>query len=109
MGLSKLHVRYIQTQNNFFVTTPSIKEKKFNIKMLYIRNANSFYLINNDEPIEGATTLTLNFKHKNEYMDTFECVTTTNIVEKGSEEFETALLFFHQDASKVKQILLLNL
>jgi len=109
MALSKLHVRYIQTQNNFYITTDTITDQKISKEFLYIKNSNSFYLINNSDTITNDTKLTLKFKHANDFMQSFECQTDIILVEKNSEDFETALLFFNTNANKVKQLLLLTL
>ena len=109
MALSKLHVRYIQTQNNFYITTDTLKEDKQSQELLYIKDSSHFYFINSGEPIADKSTLTLNFKHKNDFMDTLECQTDVTVVEKNTKEYETALLFFNLKSSQIKQVLLLTL
>ncbi|HFU74586.1 MAG TPA: hypothetical protein ENK65_03435 [Helicobacteraceae bacterium] len=109
MALSKLHVRYIQTQDTFYITTNNIENKKLSKECLYIKDTQHFYFINNNESLDNDETVTLQFKHANNYMSSFECSTTVSIVDKESEDFASALLFFNINAVKVKQLVLLSI
>jgi len=107
--LSKLHVRFIQTQKSFFL----IKNKdsggdKLPLEQLYIKYNDSFYFVNLvDEITQQAFSLL--FKESNDYLINLRCDVTAKVIEKGSDEYEDALLFFHSDASDVKQLLLLSI
>lgn len=106
--LSKLHVRFIQTQKSFFL----IKSKdsdgdKLPLEQLYIKDNSSFYFVNLGDEIPQHT-FSLLFKESNDYLKNLRCNVAAKVIEKGSDEYEDALLFFHADASDVKQLLLLS-
>lgn len=106
--LSKLQVRFIQTQKSFFLQNDQdSKNKKFPLNDLYIKDSNNFYFANQSDVLNNQSTLTLLFKEKNDYLSTFSCKVIVNVIENESDEYEDALLFFHQDPATVKQVLLL--
>ena len=107
--LSKLQVRFIQTQKSFFLQNDNdSKNSKLPLDNLYIKDSNSFYFANQSDVLDDKSMLTLLFKEKNDYLSTFTCKTTAHVIENGSDEYEDALLFFHQDPETIKQVLLLT-
>jgi len=107
--LSKLHVRFIQTQKSFFlIKNKGTNGDKLPLEQLYIKNNGSFYFINLGDEI-GQQIFTLLFKESNDYLKSLRCDVSANVIEKGSDEFEDALLFFHADASEVRQLLQLSI
>lgn len=107
--LSKLHVRFIQTQKSFILR----KDDKSNgntlpLKRLYIKNNSSFYFVNQDDNIQERQALSLLFNASNDYLKSLQCGVAAQIIEKGSDEYEDALLFFHLNESDVKQLILLT-
>lgn len=107
--LSKLHVRYIQTQKSFsLIKDEGSSGDKLPLEQLYIKNNGSFYFVNLGNEI-GQHTLTLLFKESNDYLKKLRCVVSANVIEKGSDEYDDALLFFHTNASDVKELLLLSI
>ena len=108
--LSKLHVRFIQTQMSFFLQRgENSKNEKIPLENLYIKNTSEFYLANQADGIQDGLSLNLSFKKSNEYLKSLRCVISVKVVEKGSDEYEEALLFFHQDESTIRQVLLLTI
>ena len=107
--LSKLHVRYIQTQKSFTqLKSKNAKEQKLPLSQLYIKDNSSFYLIQKESPIQEKT-LSLLFKESTDALKTLQCDVTVSEVDKTSEAFEDALLFFNTDASQINQLLLLTI
>lgn len=107
--LSKLHVRFIQTQKSFFL----IKSKETNgdklpLEQLYIKSNGSFYFINLGDEI-GKPAFTLLFKESNDYLKSLRCDVSASVIDKGSDAYEDALLFFHADTSEVRQLLQLSI
>ena len=108
--LSKLHVRFIQTQESFFLQHgENAKQQKFPLENLYIKNSSNFYFANQSDTIEDGISINLSFKETNEYLKALRCEISVMVIEKESDEYEEALLFFHQDESTIKQVLLLNI
>lgn len=107
--LSKLHVRFIQTQNNFYLTSGTVKNQKVSKETLYIKDSTSFYLIAPANNFKEDEIVTLNFKHANDYLQSLECETNVHTIDKSSDLFDTALLFFNTDTSNIKTIYLLHL
>jgi hypothetical protein len=107
--LSKLHVRFIQTQKHFsLIRSEDESSQKLPLEQLYIKNNGSFYFVNlGDETRQHAFSLL--FKEPNDYLKSLQCDVSANAIEKGSHEYEDALLFFHADASDVKQLLQLSI
>ena len=108
--LSKLHVRFIQTQKSFFLQREeNSKQHKFPLENLYIKNSSNFYFANQSDTIEDGVSINLSFKESNDYLKVLRCEISVAVIEKGSDEYEEALLFFHQDESTIKQVLLLSI
>jgi len=107
MSLSKLHVRFIQTQENFYLKLEN-KEVKFPLSQLYVKDTDNFYIVLEDDSFKGDT-LSVSFKEKTPALNTLTCVFNVTKLSSDSEDYEDALLFFNVDESKIKQVLLLNL
>ena len=110
MALSKLHVRYIQSQKNFYLLqNGEDKEIKLPISQLYVKDTSNFYLVLKDTALDSSSTLSINYKEKTPALNTLSCNFNATVLGNDSEEHEDALLFFNIDESEVKQVLLLNL
>lgn len=108
--LSKLHVRFIQTQKSFFLQrSKESQAEKLALENLYIKNNNSFYFANQSNDIEDGTVILLSFKEANDYLTSLLCDVKVEVIDQQSDEYEDALLFFHQDAAVIKQLLLLQI
>ena len=107
-SLSKLYVRFIQTQQTFTLESKQQKQK-YSSSTLYIKDNSSFYLINNEESLSSGENATLNFSEKNDYLKALKCKIETTLLEVGGTEYETALLFFNVEPRTVKQVLLLKI
>ncbi len=107
--LSKLHVRFIQTQQHFSLKCESsaLKEK-LPLGQLYIKNNGHFYFANLSGDLQENSEVELAFTEANDYLTSLHCRCDVKVIEKGSEEYEEALLFFQQDASTINQVLLLR-
>jgi hypothetical protein len=107
--LSKLHIRYIQTQESFFLATQSkSKEEKIPLNRLYIKNSSSFYFVNLGDALQDGQEATLLFKEANGYLKSLRCAVTVHDILSSGDEYNDALLFFHIEPGKVKQLLLLT-
>jgi len=110
MNLSKLHVRFIQSQKNFYLQSDSDKKvHQLPISQLYVKDTNNFYLVLMDELNFEQDSLQINFKEKTPALNTLQCHFSLTQLCKTSEDYEDALLFFNVDEQKVKQVLLLTL
>ena len=108
--LSKLHVRFIQTQNSFILQRgENAKNEKLPLESLYIKNSSNFYFANQADDLQESSSISLSFKESNDYLKSLRCEISVIEIEKGSDEYEEALLFFHQDESTIKQVLLLTI
>lgn len=108
--LSKLHVRFIQSQTNFFLfTQDDTQGQKLPIAQIYVKDNSHFYLVNQNDPVPDEQTLRIVFKESTDALNTLECTVNLQALEQESEAYEDALLFFHADADKVTQLLLLNI
>lgn len=108
--LSKLHVRFIQSQKNFFLfVNDDTKGKKLPIAQIYVKNNNSLYFANLDDTIADSQTLRILFKESTDSLNTLECTLDIQTIDNQSEAYEDALLFFNVDTDKVTQLLLLNI
>lgn len=107
--LSKLHVRYIQTQKSFsLLTNAGTTEKKLPLFQLYIKDNGNFYLILKENPVHEKT-MSILFKEPTDALKTLRCDVLVSEIAKTDDSFEDTLLFFNTDTSKVKQVLLLNI
>lgn len=107
--LSKLHVRFIQTQKNFYLFKgEGTKGEKLPLSQLYVKDNNNFYLINQNSPI-SEDQVTLTFKEPTPALNTLTCKVSSQEMPNGSEEHEDALLFFNAEPQDVKQLLLLTI
>jgi len=107
--LSKLHVRFIQTQKSFFLRQDTdAKAQKLPLSQLYVKDNSSFYLINQNDPILDELHTVL-FKEPTDALISLQCDASVKEIDKRSDEFEDALLFFNMDSSSIKQMLLLNI
>ena len=108
--LSKLHVRFIQTQKSFFLQRgENAKNEKLPLEHLYIKNSSNFYFANQSDGIQDGSSISLSFKEANDYLKSLRCEISVKVIEKGSDEYEEARLFFHQDEATIKQLLLLTI
>jgi len=108
--LSKLHVRFIQSQKDFLlITNDDTKGQTLPVSQIYVKDNSSFYFLNQNNPIPDEQKLRILFKESTSALNTLECTLNIQTVEKGSETYEDALLFFHVDTSKVTQLLLLTI
>jgi len=108
--LSKLHVRFIQTQKNFtFQADKGSQKESISLGNLYIKNSNSFYFINTKSDLQNSSNAILMFNEKNDYLTQLECQCELTIIEDGSDDYEEGLLFFQQDKSSIKQLVLLTI
>lgn len=108
--LSKLHVRFIQTQKSFSLQqNEENQHKKFPLKNLYIKSNNSFYFLNQSDTIQDGSLITLSFNEANDYLTSMHCKVTVKEIEKKSDEYKEALLFFPINEASVHQLLLLTL
>ena len=108
--LSKLHVRFIQTQKNFkFQVDKGSKKEPISLNNLYIKNSNSFYFINTRSELKNSSNTILTFHEKNDYLTLLECQCELTVIEDGSDDYEEGLLFFQQDKSSIKQLVLLTI
>ena len=107
-SLTKLYVRFIQTQQTITLESKQQKQK-YSSSALYIKDNTSFYLVNNEGSLSSGEKMTLNFSEKNDYLKTLKCKVETMLLESGSDEYETALLFFNVEPRSVKQVLLLKI
>jgi len=110
MSLSKLHVRFIQSQKNFYLSQDdTIKEQKLPIAQLYVKDTSSFYLVITNEPLSQTDKLIIDFKEKTPALNTLKCHFKTTELTNDSEEYEDALLFFNVNEEDIKQVLFLEL
>ncbi len=108
--LSKLHVRFIQTQTNFsFQRAPNAKNEKLPLSQLYIKDSGHFYFANTLDVLEDSSTLTLSFKEKNDYLASLQCDVSVETLANGSDKYEEASLFFQEDASLFTEIVCLTI
>ncbi len=107
MPLSKLHVRFIQSQQQFTLKTDS--QTSFDISSLYVKDMEHFYLVIKDENLCESPTAELIFKEKTPALNHLNCQVSIKALEEQSEDYEDALLFFNADPSTVNQLLLLKL
>lgn len=105
--LSKLHVRFIQSQKNFYLLQGD-SQQKLPLSQLYVKDNNFFYFINTSEAIQENQNISILFKEKTHALQTLECSVNKKEILAGSEEFEDALLFFNEEESKVSQLFLLE-
>lgn len=105
--LSKLHIRFIQTQKHFFLTGENQnKGEKLLLSQLYIKSNSSFYFVNFNGLLEDGQQAELLFKEANDYLPSLQCKVSTAVISPSSDEYEDALLFFHVDPAQVKQLAL---
>ena len=108
--LSKLHVRFIQTQERFTLQRQAnAKKETSSLETLYIKNSSHFYYINTTSTPLDAKEIFLTFSEKNDYLSKLECACDVSSIEQGSDDYEEGLLFFQQDQNEIKQLLLLTL
>ncbi len=108
--LSKLHVRFIQSQKNFFLLKePGNEQEKLPISQLYVKDNASFYLILQSQTLSEDESIRIQFQEQTHALRSLECDVTKEEIVQGSEEYEDALLFFNVDTSKVKQVFLLQI
>lgn len=110
MSLSKLHVRFVQSQQNFYLIQDNdSKGKKLPLSQLYVKDTDNFYLVITQEPLVLNADLSIAFKEKTPALNTLTCNFKVTDLVKDSDEYEDALLFFAVDEEDVKQVLLLSL
>ncbi len=103
--LSKLHVRFIQSQKQFaLLRDDDNKGEKLPISQLYVKDNSTFYIIIESHTIKEDEKVTIRFDESTHALNTLECRVTKQEIEHGSEAYEDALLFFNTDPSKVKQL-----
>lgn len=107
--LSKLHVRFIQTQLHFSLKCKaSGLTESLPLNQLYIKNNSHFYFANLSDDVQDGSSIELAFTEPNDYLRALQCRCSVKVIATESEEYEEALLFFHQDASAINQVLLLR-
>ena len=90
--LSKLHIRFIQTQGTFFLVKESqSKGEKVPLNQLYIKNSGSFYFVNLGDPVRDGQEVTLLFKEPNDYLKSLRCTVTAHDIQRSGGEFDDAL------------------
>lgn len=108
--LSKLHVRYIQTQKSFFLFRgQETKGKRLPLSQLYVKDNSHFYLLLQNDPIQTGQNVSILFNESTDVLKSLRCDAKVEEVQASSGDYEDALLFFHLDASTVKQLLLLSI
>ena len=108
--LSKLHVRFIQTQKQFSLqSTPDQKAVKLPLGQLYVKDKSHFYLINFEDTIQEDQPVTIFFSEPDVALKSLTCELDAKIVDPTSSNYEDALLFFPNDTKKVKQLVLLTI
>lgn len=108
--LSKMHVRFIQSQKNFFLSrAKETNSVRLPLSQLYVKDNEHFYLINQDTPIPEDQTVTLTFKEPTPALDSLSCTTDIQEMKNDTEAYEDALLFFNAEPHDVNQLLLLTL
>lgn len=108
--LSKLHVRFIQTQKHFVLQrSADSNNETLPLRQLYIKSNSSFYFANFADHIDDGTIVHLSFKESNDYLSSLRCTLKAKCIERESDEYTEALLFFNVDASAVKELLLLTI
>jgi len=108
--LSKLHVRFIQTQKQFKLQADTgSKKESISLENLYIKNNTSFYFINTASDLTESSNVILTFNEKNDYLTQLTCQCKLNIIEDDSDDYEEGLLFFQQEKSSIKQLVLLTI
>lgn len=109
-NLSKLHVRFIQSQKNFQILQQTdAKSTRLPLTQLYIKDNNNFYLISHNDKFNDEQELTISFDEPTPALNTLSCTTTVHLIQPESEAFEDALMFFNTEAEDVKQVLLLSI
>ncbi|WP_345977868.1 hypothetical protein [Sulfurimonas sp. HSL3-7] len=105
--LSKLHIRFIQTQKNFVLTGENqSKGEKLPLSQLYVKNNSSFYFVNFNDTLQDGGQAELLFKEANDYLKSLQCKVSTEVIAPSSDEYEDGLLFFHVEPAQVKQLVL---
>jgi len=108
--LSKLHVRFIQSQKNFsLLRGEEKKQEKLPLSQLYVKDNSNFYLIIQNQSLQESENITICFDEATHALNTLECTVTKKEIIQGSEEYEDALLFFNTDISKIKQVFALHI
>jgi len=108
--LSKMHVRFIQTQKSFYLlSNADSKPQNLPLSHLYVKDNASFYLINQNTPMTEDQTLTITFKEPTPALDRLDCDLKVHEIHKESEDYEDAVLFFHVDPESITQVLLLTI
>jgi len=74
---------------------------------LLLEVSSNFYFANQAGDLQASSSISLSFKESNDYLKSLRCEISVIEIEKGNDEYEEALLFFHQDESTIKQVLLL--
>ncbi len=105
--LSKLHVRYIQTQKSFYLLRGE-KREKLSLSQLYVKDSTHFYLLIQKDRVKEETASIL-FSEPTDALRSLKCDVNIQEVAPLDEEYEDALLFFHLDTSSLKQLLLLSI
>lgn len=106
--LSKLHVRYIQTQKSFSLFQGE-KREKLPLSQLYVKDNVHFYLIVKNTPLHEAEAVSIRFSEPTDALKSLTCDVSVQELAPSDEAYEDALLFFHLDTSDVRQLLLLSI
>ncbi len=100
MSLSKMHVRFIQSQKEF-----GFNQHKSPICNLYIKDQQTLYFFNTHSPLE-TDTLTLAFNEATPALNSLTLNVSVQRLTKGSEEYDDALLFFNASTQPTELLLL---
>ena len=108
--LSKLHVRFIQSQTNLYLCKEGETNSfKLPLSQLYVKDNDHFYLINQDAPFAQDQHLALTFKEPTPALNTLSCKVSLQEIKEESEAYDDTLLFFNAQPHEVNQLLLLTI
>lgn len=106
--LTKLHVRYIQTQKSFSLLQGE-KRVKLPLAQLYVKDNGHFYLILRNSPLHQIEVLSILFNEPTDALKSLSCDVGVQELAPSDEAYEDALLFFNLETSEVQQLLLLSI
>ena len=107
--LSKLHVRFIQSQKEFSLLNAQKEQKRVPLSQLYVKDDSHFYLAMVNDRMENEEKITLCFDEATAALKRLQCGVTKEEIAKESEEYDDALLFFNMDSSQDISLFLLHI
>ena len=102
--LSKLHIRFIQSQESFLLNSTDNRHK---LDHLYIKDSQHFYLLL-DAPL-STESVTLKFTQGTDFLRNLNCEVSATLLDNNSETFKEAALFFPFKSSQIKHLALLTI